>query len=100
MAQTTMTDHTKAVEYTGGRAAIITEHGTLQCPHCHDEADFRYLEDIVCHREVSGLEGGVLKIEGFYETGEGYDDGIHPRLECRSCFGECEIPDGIELDFI
>jgi hypothetical protein len=96
-----VTDHTKALQYTGGLAVIVTEDGTLECPVCHDEDyEFRYLEDIVCHREVSGIFGKTLNIHGHYETGEGYDDGKHPRLECRACFNEFELPEGYELDFI
>lgn len=96
----------------------------IRCPKCGGTEAFRYLEDIVNHRNVVGFnEHGVLRIDGCYETGEGYDDGEHRRLECRNtetqchrhdlppdhvhgflCYGTCghefPIPDGIEIDFV
>jgi hypothetical protein len=86
---------------------IVTEDGQLKCPGCGAVGgEWRYLEDIVNHRDVRGLEDGVLWIHGFYSSGEGYDDGHNGRLEChaedeqgRSCLCECKIPDGMEVDF-
>lgn len=74
------------------------------CPHCKydgtsepddsgSSAPFYYLEDIVCHRNVIGIRDGKLIMEGHFETGEGYDDGTNPRLECRNCLNEFPIPD-------
>lgn len=95
----------------------------LTCPKCGGTETFRYLEDIVSHRTVTGFDKhGILRIDGFYRTGEGYDDGHDPRLECHNevldcrsrthhktsqhtqlCYRECchefPIPDGIEYDF-
>ena len=93
----------------------------VRCPNCGGTDDFRYLEDIVSHRNVRGIvrlpddAPPVLEIEGRYESGEGYDDGSNPRLECRNrhqvrgndgrlreetCAHEFPIPDGVELDFV
>jgi hypothetical protein len=61
----------------------------IVCPHCGGTTKFRYLEDIVCHRDVIGFDDdGIFHIEGLSESGEGYDDGSNARLECR------EDPDG------
>lgn len=87
---------------------------TLTCPHCgfegiiggeaqegeHSSEPFRYLEDIVNHRDVEGIdENGALRIDSFYESGEGYDDGDNLRLECRKCLAECALPAGLEIEF-
>lgn len=82
------------------RESVIVKDGTLVCPSptCeHDE--FRYLEDIVCYRDGLVIEDGKLRVASFYESGEGYDDGMHPRLECQECFEQYDIPEGLELDF-
>lgn len=86
----------------------------IKCPHCgYDGIDaatsnmpkhqvsggFRYLEDITCYRQVGHVEDQDLHIDGFYQTGEGYDDGENRRLECRACYGEFPIPEGMELWF-
>lgn len=91
----------------------------IRCPRCGGTEMFWYIEDIVNHRDVEGFnEHGVLQIGGFYETGDGYDDGTNPRLECRNdvlfcqethqhkylCYSNCghefPIPDGIKIDFV
>ena len=88
-----------------------TQSGTnieIRCPECGGIEAFRYIEDIVNHRNVEGFnEHGVLRVSGRYETGEGYDDGTNPRLECRNndqtgrfCGHEFPIPEGIEIDFV
>lgn len=87
---------------------------TITCPQCGGTGPYRYLEDIVNHREVSRVmqvgRAKILMVDGFYETGEGYDDGTNPRLECRNdvvtpsghtgeCLHEFPIPDDFEVDF-
>ena len=41
---------------------------------------------------------GVLIIDGLYQTGDDYDDGSNPRLECKRCLGEFLLPEGVEID--
>jgi len=89
----------------------VTKSGTkieIRCPKCGGTEAFRYIEDIVNHREVLGFtEHGMLRVSGFYETGEGYDYGTNPRLECgnddkdgRPCGHEFPLPPDVEIDFV
>lgn len=93
----------------------------LKCPHCgyegnhppqhrgKDEA-FLYLEDIICHRTVIPNEDELststyepattLLVRGYYQTGEGFDDGSNPRLLCGDCLEEFPVPEGVEVEFI
>ena len=57
----------------------------------------RYVETIECYRTLRGQSADVINIEGFYHTGDGYDDGRNPRLQCLACNHEWQ-PDR-ELDF-
>jgi hypothetical protein len=65
----------------------ITEF--LICPVCgyigsSAEGDgFRFLEDITVFRPVVAVRDGLVKIQGAYASGEGYDDGTAWRFECR-----------------
>lgn len=78
----------------------------ITCPHCGNRIEkdelynevnnkFRYLEDIVCFRPIEGIENGRIRVKGLYRSGEGYDDGANPRLECRKCLGEFKVPDWV-----
>lgn len=84
----------------------------ITCPHCGatfvegEEANdiepthggpgmFRYLEDIVVYRNIERLKNGKVEIDGFYQSGEGYDDGTNPRFECRSCLHEFAVPEWV-----
>ena len=71
--------------------ARMHEHvGRLRCPKCGANANtgcIRYVESIECWRAVRGVAGGVVTIEGLYETGEGYDTGREPQFECHSHAG-------------
>jgi hypothetical protein len=77
--------------------------GALRCPKCGNDVsqggEIRYVETIANYRHVKGVEGGQLRIDSFYETGEGYDDGTNPRFEChgydngRWCGHEWPVPD-------
>jgi hypothetical protein len=85
----------------------------LICPHCghngkrgtgkkagsHQGSGFRYLEDIVNHRHVGEIEDGILKIDSYYETGDGYDDGEDARILCYNCLEEFSLPKDLEIDF-
>lgn len=85
----------------------------IVCPHCGydgsrpslhrgEDEPFLYLEDIVCYRRVVIGENneGVLHVDGYYQTGEGFDDGDNPRLMCGDCLSKFSIPSGTEIDFI
>jgi hypothetical protein len=72
--------------------------GQLRCPSCGCQ-DFRYLEDIQNARRVTGIEGGLLTIDGFYET-DGFDDGENPRLMCCDCCAEYALPGDLECEFV
>lgn len=61
--------------------------------------EFRYVEEIYNWRKVKSLNDGVLTIDAKYETGEGYDDGHNPVLECRECVKQYAIPEDFDLDF-
>lgn len=113
-------------EMYGELLASAYDGSPLRCPHCghdgktlksitnksvreslHVSKGFRYLEDIVNYRDLSpklvtseGYGKPTLVVEGYYESGEGYDDGDNPRLECRACLGEFPIPEGLEVDFV
>jgi len=73
----------------------------LKCPYCgydgstepaqHAEP-FRYLEDIVCWREAVLDDAAALTVQSRYQTGEGYDDGASPRIECGNCLAEFPLP--------
>ena len=88
-----------------------TEGIILICPSCGnrsnvdgDQEGFRFLEDIVCFRQIHGVrrnsDGALhLRIDGLYESGEGYDYGSGARIECRSCLGEFAIPESLDLSF-
>ncbi len=82
----------------------------IVCPHCgnKDLSKMRYIESIENWRQVNGLdEDGRLEIEGLYKTGEGYDDGHSPHLECHAeddkgseCCGTLPLPDNIKTEFV
>ena len=59
---------------------------TIKCPRCGNEdlENIRYLEQIVCYREIDRIEDGVIYIHALYETGEGYDEGENPMFECMA----------------
>ena len=80
----------------------------LKCPVCGntDLAQMRYLEDIQSYRNVVEIVNSEVIIESAYETGEGYDDGNHPRIECRAeladgttCLQEFNIPEALEVEW-
>jgi len=88
---------------------LLLDDGTIQCPICKGADMFRYLENIVSFREITkfvpGKEGGTLVIDGWYQSGEGYDDGTEWRIECQNttekvfCGRELSVPSGTELEF-
>ena len=80
----------------------MAERKNITCPGCGAvNPRLRYLEDIVCYREVTGFnDEEELEIDGLYESGEGYDDGENARLTCMDCLREFPIPDGIDVDFV
>ena len=91
-----------------GKIKKLKAGAFLVCPHCgHDGRKqgkngrgFRYLEDVVNHREVKGFDkNGTLIVASLYELGEGYDDGDNARVECRGCLGEFRIPESVMYDF-
>jgi hypothetical protein len=52
------------------------------------------------------VDNDKLSVHAFYRSGEGYEDGERPRLECRAepggtCCG-CEFPvlAGVEIEWI
>jgi hypothetical protein len=77
---------------------VDRDAGGLLCRHCGGR-DFRYVEDIQNWREVIGLQAGTLTIDGLYHTGEGYDDGDNPRLQCANCCSEFPVPDDVAVEF-
>lgn len=72
----------------------IATHGVpegptaIRCPRCGggtDDGAIRYVEQIQCWRQVYGVtSAGVVKVDGGYQTGEGYDDGENAHFECRN----------------
>lgn len=82
-------------------------HPELRCTKCGYDGKavtpngqgFGYLEDVVSWRQVGEFAGDTLMIEGFYQLGEGYDEGTNGRFECRSCLDEFPIPDWLIYDF-
>jgi hypothetical protein len=86
------------------KTAVLPERiSNVACPYCgttlRNGGKFRYLEDIVCYRRVTGTHNGRLSVEGLYQSGEGYDCGSNARLECRYCLAEFPIPDWVEIDW-
>jgi hypothetical protein len=84
----------------------VTPPAKLICPTCgyegkepteHGEG-FRYLANHTTWREIEGLKGAVLSINGFYQMYD-EDEETNERLECRSCLTEFPIPSGVETDF-
>ncbi len=85
----------------------------LKCPECGYEGKtppkqrgkdepFLYLEDIVCYRKVLLAEeleddDDELHVEGFYQTGEGFDDGSKARLMCGDCLAEFPLAEGVVI---
>jgi hypothetical protein len=51
------------------------------------DADFRYVEQIECWRQIKGVRNGAMVVDSAYESGEGYDEGENPHLECHACDG-------------
>jgi len=84
------------------KPARVSADGRLFCPNCKKPGSFRYIEDIQNHRTVGTVNRSTktLFIEGFYESGEGYDDGEDGRLECRNCYAECDLPAGYDVEFV
>lgn len=71
----------------------------LVCPSCKSK-EFRYIEDIQNARRVHGINGGLLVIDGFYET-DGFDEnGRNPRLLCSNCCEEFGLPEDLECEFV
>lgn len=86
----------------------------ITCPQCNNSTvktgepkhgsdfgeRFRYLEDIVCYRTIVGVNHkGHLIVDGYYKSGEGYDDGTNARLECRECLTTFPLPD-VEIEWV
>jgi hypothetical protein len=76
----------------------------IVCPACGYDGNaaegdgIRFLEDITVFRSVLGIRDGLIKIQGAYASGEGYDDGSNWRLECRRrvphfCGHEWPVPE-------
>jgi hypothetical protein len=72
-------------------------NGELKCT-CGG-SHFKYVEDICNWRLVKSFGLGILVINSHYDTGEGYDDGHNPRLECTNCLVEYAIPEDVETEF-
>ena len=80
----------------------------VRCPRCgNTEAEnFRYLEEIVCWRQCLRVDNDKLSVHAFYRSGEGYEDGQRPRLECRAepggtyCGCEFSVPDGVKIEWV
>ena len=75
------------------------------CPSCGNDGrgdtPHRYLEDVVCWREVLGVSAqGLLKIASRPEVYA--DDGAKPRFECWKCLYEWPVPDDAleQIDWI
>ena len=66
--------------------------GPLKCPSCGGgPAGIRYCEHIENWRQVTSQdEDGRIHIDGFYSTGEGYDDGHDAYWECHNTPSEGE----------
>ncbi len=76
----------------------------LVCPKCGYTGDregeqgegFRYLEDIICWREIEEEMPEGMIVDGLYHTTEGYDNGTNPRIECMNCLYEWK-PDDMKV---
>lgn len=93
--------------------AQVTASGKVKCPACnvalpaHDDSPpcvrvktFQYIEDIGNGRDVLGLNGKTLVIDGCYRT-DGFDEvGVGERLFCNGCNAEFVMPDGYNEEFI
>ena len=56
------------------------------CPDCGntDPDTIRYVEHIESWRRcLKFTRSGILQVDGYYETGDGYDDGHDPYWECH-----------------
>jgi hypothetical protein len=81
--------------------------GALRCPKCGNDVseggDIRYIETIENYRRVRSVENGQLRVDSFYETGDGYDEGKNPEFECQwydaqghTCGHRWSVPDWIQ----
>lgn len=109
---------------TKAEIVVAIMSGKIVCPHCgydgttpmeqqdlHDwqaqhapEAKcigFYLLEDVTVYRRVTAVKDGKLVVDGWYQTGEGYDDGTPGtmRVECRKCFNAFPIPQHLEVEW-
>jgi hypothetical protein len=69
----------------------------LICPNC-DHEEFHVVEWEIYSRDVKKFDDEMLIIYGVGESD--YESGVDMRLECRHCFNQCEIPPGLELDYV
>jgi hypothetical protein len=71
----------------------------LKCPLCGTKGleNFQYLEEIQSYRELIALKDGVLHIHGYYKVFD--ENGLNPRLLCKTCDGELGIPESLDLDW-
>ena len=74
------------------------ENGKVKCPHCEntDIKQFQVLEYSTT-RGVHGIDGSRVVVSG-YATLVGGNLG-EEHLECRTCEGALDLPDGFEFDY-
>jgi hypothetical protein len=79
----------------------------LTCPRCgfagFDGAEhgggFRLLEDVTSHWEITRVTANVLCLREHYQSGDHYDGGSNPRVECRNCLAEFPVPRGLSVNW-
>jgi hypothetical protein len=81
------------------RPELIIRDNVMTCPHCGATGpeNFLYLETVSNHREVTGIEDGTLVMQSYYQVLD--EDGEDPRLGCRACDKDCDIPEDLELEW-
>jgi hypothetical protein len=76
------------------------------CPTCWGRSDgtytgtLNYVETVGEARHVDLGESTATRLYVYGASTEGWDDnGLDPRLWCRSCLTRYALPDGVELDW-
>jgi len=74
------------------------KHKQLTCPKCGDH-HFTYLEDIVCERDISELDGKIVQIDSIPYS-QCKEKTNNPRLQCQKCFAESLLPKAVEVCWV
>lgn len=71
------------------------------CPNGCSSPRWRYVEAIEVWREVLEVTPASLTVNSYWQTGDGYNDGLEGSayLQCWDCAEQVPLPAGVELEW-